>query len=107
MKDPEHCRKRDFSLLSKSLVLFNRIFSGSFILQKDNKTERLRNKENFRTTKPQEHVKLMIDSANTKKKASTKLQLGNLRKKCIMETTDFRNTKQMPRDTQCSHPRMI
>ncbi len=61
--------KRNFSLLSKSLVLFNRIFNGSFILQKDNKTEPLRNKENFRTTKPQEHVKLMIDSAQHKEKS--------------------------------------
>jgi hypothetical protein len=56
--------KRNFSLLSNPLVLFNRILKRvAFILQKDNKVVHLRNKKIFRTTKPQAPVKLIIDNA--------------------------------------------
>jgi hypothetical protein len=34
----------------------------TFVLQKDDKTDHLRNKENFRTIKPQEPLKLAIDN---------------------------------------------
>jgi len=56
--------KRNFSLLSNPLVLFNRIFRGvAFIFQKDNKTDHLRDKELFTTTKPQKPAKLTIDNS--------------------------------------------
>jgi hypothetical protein len=35
----------------------------AFVLQKDDKTEHPRNKENFRTIKPQEPLKLAIDNS--------------------------------------------
>jgi hypothetical protein len=34
----------------------------AFVLQKDDKTDHLRNKENFRTIKPQGPLKLAIDN---------------------------------------------
>jgi hypothetical protein len=51
--------KRNFSLLSNPLVLFNRIFKGvAFYLQKDNKTDHLRDKELFTATKTSETCKI-------------------------------------------------
>jgi hypothetical protein len=50
--------QKNFSLLSNPLVLW-----VAFIFHKYNKTEHLRDKELFRTTKPQKPVKLIIDNS--------------------------------------------
>jgi hypothetical protein len=53
----------DFSLISNRLILFRGIFGRyAFYLQKNNKTDHLKDKKLLTTTKPQESVKLTIDN---------------------------------------------
>ncbi len=53
--------KRNFSLISNPLVLFRIFFKRvAFYLQKDNKTDHLKDKKLLTTTKPQKSVNLTI-----------------------------------------------